>query len=332
MKEGKVNIVRKMKNIWKGITIIAACSFMFVVPVYGATKNSITVMIDPGHGGPDLTDNSQVGANYQVMEKDITLLTAQALQAELSQYKNVNVYMTRNADTSVSIKGRADLAKAVNADLLVSIHYNAKGCHEYYGTEAFISAFNTNSVAYDIADAATTRLHKNFGVLNKGVKVRLSDKTGKDYYGIINRSAGYGIPAVIVEHGYIDNPSDWAAYQNQWQKAGISDATAIANYFGLSKTTTKKQITIPDKKAPVVMQDFTAPYVAITASGRTINLATIENESKPLYYAYSMDQGVTWTKLADYTGSFTVPGPGMVMVKVCNTYELEGFSNVVPVN
>ena len=80
------------------------------------------------------------------------------------------------------------------------------------------------------------------------------------------------------------------------------------------------------------MQDFTAPVVAIAANGRTINLVTLENESKPLYYAYSMDGGLTWTKLANYTTSFTVPGPGMVMVKVSNTYELEGFSNVVAVN
>lgn len=320
-----------MKKILKGLFMAAACSLLFTVPVCAAAKDSITIMIDPGHGGPDLTDKSQVGANYQAMEKDVTLQTAQALQAELSQYKNVNVYMTRTADTNLSLKDRADMAKAVGADLFVSVHYNASGSHEYYGTEAFISAFNTKSTAYDVANALTTNLQKNFGVMNKGVKVRLSDKTGKDYYGIINRAAGYGIPAVIIEHGYMDNAADWSVYQNNYQRIGISDAAAIAKYFGLSKTTAKKA-TIPNKPAPVIMQDFTAPVVAIAANGRTINLVTLENESKPLYYAYSMDGGLTWTKLANYTTSFTVPGPGMVMVKVSNTYELEGFSNVVAVN
>lgn len=321
-----------MKNTIKLLLMTILCSLLFTVPVCAAAKDTITIVIDPGHGGPDLTDKSQVGANYLAMEKDITLQTAQALQAELSQYKNVNVYMTRTADTNLSLKDRADLAKAVNADLFVSVHYNASGSHEYYGTEAFISAFNTKSTAYDVANALTTNLQKNFGVLNKGVKVRLSDKTGRDYYGIINRAAGYGIPAVIIEHGYMDNGTDWSVYQNNYQQIGISDATAIAKYFNLSKTSAKSKVTIPNKKAPVIMQDFTAPVVAIAASGRTISLVTLENESKPLYYAYSMDGGMTWTKLANYTTSFTVPGPGVVMVKVSNTYELEGFSNVVAVN
>ncbi len=320
----------KIKAVFMA-AFMAAC-VMLTVSADAAEKNQIVVVIDPGHGGPDLTSNSQVGANYQAMEKDITLQTANALQTELSQYKNVSVYMTRTTDTDVSLKNRVDYAKSVNADLLVSIHYNATSSHEYFGTEAFISAFNKNAVAYDVADALTKNLSSNFGLLNKGVKVRLSNQTGKDYYGIISRSASYSMPAVILEHGYMDNDADWSVYQNKWQQIGISDATAIANYFGLSKTNTKKQVTVPNKPAPIVIQDFTAPFVAITAAGRTVNIVTLENESRPLYYAYSMDGGQSWTKLANYTNSFTVSGPGMVMVKVSNTYELEGFSNVIAVN
>ncbi len=65
-----------------------------------------------------------------------------------------------------------------------------------------------------------------------------------DYLGVIRRSKLAGIPAILIEHAYIDT-SD-ANYLNSDEKLrrfGVADATGIANYYGLSKNTTTPVIT-----------------------------------------------------------------------------------------
>ena len=58
-----------------------------------------------------------------------------------------------------------------------------------------------------------------------------------DYYGIIRNPRNYGIPAVIVEHAYIDNQLDYNEFlstDDKLKQLGIQDATAIAEFYGLT--------------------------------------------------------------------------------------------------
>ena len=61
-----------------------------------------------------------------------------------------------------------------------------------------------------------------------------------DYYGIIRRSVLAGFPGIIVEHAFVNNPSDCKKYFGSdaaIQKLGVADATAIAKYYGLKLKT-----------------------------------------------------------------------------------------------
>lgn len=78
----------------------------------------IRIVLDPGHGGPGITDEQELGAKYRdTFEKDLTLKIAQAAGAELSAYGNVEVLYTRETDKALTLKQRAAYAKSVGAGL-----------------------------------------------------------------------------------------------------------------------------------------------------------------------------------------------------------------------
>lgn len=232
------------------------------VTCYAAPTDAITIVIDAGHGGPKDT-SADMGAQYSGLdEKNVDLLTAMAVYNELSQYKNVKVYMTRVDDSEVDLKKRVDMAKACGADVMVSIHYNASGDHLLYGGEAFVPSKGTGYVkGYSLAKSVMDQW-KQVGLANKGIKTRIGSKG--DYYGVIRHGAAVDLPVIILEHGYLDNYHDFNSVNDNvdWQRFGILDATGIANYYGLSKTQTKTHV-IPNDiiKMPkgVVRDDLTGP-------------------------------------------------------------------------
>ena len=119
-----------------------ASSFPDDAVVYAKEKKPIVICIDPGHGG---VGGRNLGAQYNgISEKEVTLITATAMKNELEKYEGIQVYMTRTTDTEVSLDARAAYAKAVGADFLFSIHYNASPSHTIYGSEIWISAFGNN--------------------------------------------------------------------------------------------------------------------------------------------------------------------------------------------
>lgn len=84
-------------------------------------EQTFTVVIDAGHGGHDhgAIDN---GAR----EKDINLSVAKKFAAKVKKrLKNVNVVMTRDDDTFISLQERANIANRNKGNLFVSIHTNS---------------------------------------------------------------------------------------------------------------------------------------------------------------------------------------------------------------
>ena len=89
------------------------------------------IVVDPGHGGNDS------GARAQgVLEKEITLDIARNLRSFLKREK-YDVAMTRDTDTFVSLRQRAQLANVERADLFVSIHVNWVPSQECHAVETY---------------------------------------------------------------------------------------------------------------------------------------------------------------------------------------------------
>lgn len=91
-----------------------------------------TVVLDPGHGG----DNEGTRAPGGLVEKDVTLDIAQRL-SDLLRAGGYQVVLTRQQDSSLSLRDRADLANQQRGDIFVSIHVNWLENRELRGLETF---------------------------------------------------------------------------------------------------------------------------------------------------------------------------------------------------
>lgn len=217
------------------------------------SNGNVVVMLDPGH------DNTHAGARANGLEEeDLTLKIAQYCREELQQYPGVTVYMTRNDDGSCPYPGtssgdcnakRVEYAKSVGANVYVSIHLNSASSTSANGAEVYYPNNNYNASVGSQGQALASVIQNKLvalGLHNRGIKIKESengttypDGSLADYYGVIRNSKKQGIPAVIVEHAFLTNSGDVNNYLNsdeKLQKLGIADATAIAEYFGLSKS------------------------------------------------------------------------------------------------
>jgi len=93
-------------------------------PVLFPPRNTVSVPIvrvclDPGHGGKD--PGNEEGRRQ---EKDYTLLLARDLR-ELLAASGLKVAVTRNGDNFIPLPDRSELARKQDADLFVSLHFNA---------------------------------------------------------------------------------------------------------------------------------------------------------------------------------------------------------------
>ena len=96
-------------------------------------KKRMTIVIDPGHGGKD------PGTSYpsEVSEKDIVLRFSRILKKNLMRNKNYRVFLTRDDDRFIPLKGRVDFAKSKNADLFISIHADASNLKSTRGFSVY---------------------------------------------------------------------------------------------------------------------------------------------------------------------------------------------------
>lgn len=309
---------------------------------------NIIVVIDPGHGGENL------GAEYEdYTEKEMTLIVAKAMKAELEQYEGITVYLTRTGDEDLTLEERCEYAASVNADFLFCLHFNMSEYHTLFGAETWISAFGEQySQGYAFADIEIELLQE-MGLYSRGIKTRLNDK-GEDYYGIIRHSTEQNMSCVLIEHCHLDQENDQPFYdhQDKLEDFGRLDAEAVAKYYGLRSESLGKDfsdyqnISVP-VPAQTMKPDSTEPDICMIElvnqnmeNGEvTISVSAADYDSGMLYYTYSYNGGMTFSELQRWPDkardtfefSLTVPS-GMVpqiIVNAYNGYDLYTTSNML---
>lgn len=321
--------------------------------------DDVVIVIDPGHGG-EVTEeegNSNGGAMYNdLMEKDINLITAKAMRDELAEYCNVTVYLTREDDIELSLTDRVQFAKSVNADYLVSVHYNASADNNLFGSEIFTSAFGEYYAEGRGMAECIVKRWKDYGNTIKDIKTRIGE-SGDDYYGLIREAVQEDIPAIILEHGYIDNDRDFLRMNNEdaWEELGKEDAIGVADYLGLEKDVVKElieptvKVGVPDEK---VMPDETAPVgiklsvddYDVEAGDIRFTINAYDDESKLMYYGFVKDKADSDTVFHELElwngangklqGVYHVGAEydGKLTAAVFNSYNLYDVSNTVTIN
>lgn len=194
--------------------------------------DTLVIALDPGHGG------SNEGLKHQgLIEKEMTNVVAHTMKDTLLQYDQVEVYITNPDKADMSLKQRAEYAKSVGADIVISLHFNMSENHEMFGSEVWIPSSGLGYARMRALGDVFMEQFDEMGMTLRGVKTRLNDR-GSDYYGIIRESAALGIPCILVEHGYADHAMDFEKVNDpeDWKAMAVSDATAVAKYFRLKSS------------------------------------------------------------------------------------------------
>jgi N-acetylmuramoyl-L-alanine amidase len=148
-----------------------------------------TVVIDAGHGGKDW------GA-YRggVKESYLNMKVAGKLEYYLKRH-GYRVVMTRRSDSFLSLSRRASIANRYRNAIFVSIHFNATRNSWVRGAETFYAGAAGRQLASSIhRELASKCQMKNRGVRFARFSVLVQTKC----------------PAVLVECGFISNPSERA--------------------------------------------------------------------------------------------------------------------------
>lgn len=173
-----------------------------------------TVILDAGHGGAD------PGATYEGrQEKDDTLALALAVGRILEE-NCINVKYTRTTDVYDTPFEKAQIANNSGADYFVSIHRNAYLTpNTSKGIETLV--YNDEGIKAKMARNINSNLEE-LGFENRGV-------TERPNLVVLRRT---GIPAVLVETGFIDNDEDNVLFDEKFNEVADAIAQGIIQTVG----------------------------------------------------------------------------------------------------
>ncbi len=224
-------------------------------------KDRFMVVLDAGHGGKDPGAPSVSGGK----EKDVTLAIAIAARRAIerrahAEGRRVEVRLTRGDDRFVTLGGRVRLARDWGADLFLSIHADSAANPDAHGA----TVYTLSDIASD-REAARLAAKENRADIIAGVDlsgenrevagllvdlgmrdsmnasadfaVRLQKamaKEGVPFRSNAHRFAGFqvlrnlGVPAVLLETGYMSNEGDSRRLYSSAGQRAIADGVADA--------------------------------------------------------------------------------------------------------
>ena len=204
------------------------------LPTLGAHR---VIVLDPGHGG---MKGGTVSVLDKRAEKEFTLDLARRLKP-LLETNGWQVFLTRTNDLDVALSNRVNFAEARHADLFISLHFNSaapdrrqNGLETYCLTpmglpstltrnyaDVWLAHFPNN--AFDEANLQyAVRLHTallhQVGMEDRGVRrARFMDVLD-----------GQGRPAVLIEGGFLSNPTEAGRIENPDYRQKLAAAIAGA--------------------------------------------------------------------------------------------------------
>lgn len=228
-------------------------------PLPGTAKKRI-IVIDPGHGG---VDPGAIGVSG-IYEKHLTLAAARDLKKFLEGTGRFKVYLTRDRDIFIRLRGRIEKARDQKADLFISLHADTIRNQKVRGLSLYtLSERASDKEAGELAErenkadliagidltnesAEVTNILIDLAqreTMNQSAKLAalLVDELKSRVKTLRNphRFAGFAvlkapdIPSVLIELGFISNKDDERALRSKShrRKLAQSIAGAVDRYF-----------------------------------------------------------------------------------------------------
>lgn len=205
---------------------------------YDQTRDKMkfdVVVIDAGHGGHD---PGSIG-HRNVKEKHIVLDIAKKVGGYINEYMpNVKVIYTRETDKFIELEERGSIANEAEGDLFISIHCNSHSSHRPYGTELFFLGLERSESALEVMKRENKVVRPNNDIEQRELsqeELLVYELANSSYIAASEQIAGMmeyqfderaqrhsrgvkqgrfvvlyhaSMPAVLVETGFISNPSE----------------------------------------------------------------------------------------------------------------------------
>ena len=253
------------------IVLVMALVLLFTGTEYALADNEtasantrdggeLVIMLDPGH---DATHGGAVGGG--VIEQQAVLKIGLYLRDELNKYENVKVYMTREGmdcafPNTIGVpegskrcnEARVAYADSVEADVFIALHLNSYTNSTPNGAIVYVQNKNfspeAGKISQELGQCIVNRLAelglKNGGIFQKGSaadtrpeEYYYEDGSIADYYRVLRYSKKVHMPAMIIEHAFLSNPSDVAlvlSSEDGLKALALKDAQGIVDYYGLT--------------------------------------------------------------------------------------------------
>ena len=247
-------------------------SLLLVILLLGGSKSLTAqealgkikcICIDAGHGGKD------PGAiSGRLREKDITLAIALKLGKMVSNtYPDMKVVYTRTKDVAVDLRERGKIANKAKAQLFISIHVNKFAKSSVRGVETYVLGLHKSEASFQVAMKENEAIHyeEDYSVKYDGFDPKKAEsyimfnflknshlKTSMEFAAPFQkelvartrmpdrevRQAGFivlmdvGMPAVLIETGFISNPNDQKILTSESGQTNIARSifTAFQGY------------------------------------------------------------------------------------------------------
>ncbi len=186
-----------MKNLLKNVSFVF---LLFKMCIILGQEVSIQkrIIIDVGHGGKV---SGAIGLNG-IQEKDVVLNIANAiLKLNKKSDTPLDIYLTRYTDTLISLSDRSNLAKALEADLFLSLHCNHSDNPDARGVEVYVaereSRYQHTSIW--LAFQLQAKLNSELGLESRGVKF--------GNFQVLQKTTDF-VPGVLLELGFLSNGNE----------------------------------------------------------------------------------------------------------------------------
>jgi N-acetylmuramoyl-L-alanine amidase len=233
--------------------------FLMVTQLIYSQNSKFTVTLDAGHGAHDY------GAVYSGrIEKNIALAVVLKVGAILERTKKIDVVYTRQTDVFIDLIERANIANRAKSDIFVSIHCNANKNTAADGTETYVMGLSKLASNLEVAKKENSVItkEKDYKIKYDGFdpnspesllgltlmqeefldnSIDLASKI-EEQFGKLGKKLRQGgvkqerfmvlhkayMPRVLVEMGFISNPTEGEILNSEEGQNELADAIANA--------------------------------------------------------------------------------------------------------
>lgn len=195
----------------------------------GATPGPVRIVLDPGHGGTANVDGSSWNNAFGPsgsLEKNWTLDVARRAERVLAG-RGFGAVLTRSGDTNLTGQSRRNIARAIEAEVFVSIHFNASSGHNAQGTETYIHSKAASPRSIRLMRNVQSAMVGSLGLTDRN-RTRTHDGVLRGPFGVIRESGhAHATAACLLEVSFMDRLDEEKRIQTDSYRDRI--ATALAD-------------------------------------------------------------------------------------------------------